>query len=336
MGNKFFFIIPFIIFVISCGPSANKEQEKPLHPALLNPVVKPYTEALALDSTNAELYFKRAEMLHKIEMADLTRADLEAAVRFQPENLEYRESLASLLIDMGSFNAALTQVKLLKERVPNDTNYTLMEAQAHLAGNNTVAAEKIIKALLADLPTHPYVLLEASKIAAAKKDTPEAIAYATRIAATAPQFYDGVYYLADLYNATHDPKAVEWYQKLYQLDTLNAFPFYDIAKYYRSIGENNKAKQYLVKAVMVDRDFVKAYLDYGDMLMQEDSLDKADRQFQIATQVAPANAEAYYGKALVYIKKGDLALAKKFLEQTIVFNGKHAAARAALQKIAKQ
>lgn len=335
MRNKFFFIVAFITFLMSCGPSEDKEEQQ-MHPALLNPVVKPYTEALASDPDNADLYFKRAEMLHKIEMMELSRADLEAAVRLQPENLEYRESLASLLIDMGSSEAALAQVDLLKKQVPNDTNYILMQAQAYLAGNNTVAAGKIVQDLLADMPQHPYVLLEAAKIAAAEKDTLKALGYAGRIAATAPRFYDGVYYLADLYNAIHDPKAVDWYHKLYQLDTLNAFPFYDIAKYYRSLGEDGKAKQYLVKAVMVDRDFVRAYLDYGNMLLLEDSLEKADRQFQIATQVAPANAEAYYGKALVNIRKGETALAKRFLEQTLIFDGGHAAAKTALEKIREQ
>lgn len=317
----------------SCGNNETKQSQKELHLALLNPVVKPYTEALELDSTNADLYFKRAEMLNKIEMLDLTLSDLENAVRLDPKNVEYRESLASLLIDNGKSDLALAQVKILKEQVPNDTNYVLMEAQAYLAGNKTVEASKIVYQLLNEMPTHPYVLLEASKIAAAEKDTTKAIDYAQQIAKHTPQFYDGIYQLADLYNATHNAKAVEWYQQLYKMDTLNAYPFYDIAKYYQGIGNTNGTKQYLVKAVMVDRDFVRAYLDYGNLLLKEDSLDKADRQFQIATEVAPANAEAYFGKGVVNLKKGKNDLAKQFFEQALVFNNKHEAAQKALTQL---
>mgnify|MGYP000973831166 CR=1 FL=1 len=72
MKCKFFFILPIVIWSWSCGNSDVKNVAKEVHPALLNPVVKPYTEAIALDTANADLYFKRAEMLHKIDMEELT------------------------------------------------------------------------------------------------------------------------------------------------------------------------------------------------------------------------------------------------------------------------
>lgn len=332
MNSKFFFIIP-LFFLIACNDVEQAEDSQEIHPALLNPVVRPYTEAIARDTANAALYYQRAGMLNKLELPELTQNDLETAVRLAPEHTEFRASLATLLIERKLSAEALTHVRILKKQVPDDTNYILMESEAYLAGGKTREADQIIQQLLAARPRNPYILLNASKIKAAEQDTPAAISYAKTLAEVAPTFYDGLYQLADLYSAAKQKEALTWYERLYKLDTLNANPYFDMAKYYQSVGDAKMAKQYFVKAIWVDKDFEKAYLDYGKMLLAEDSVDKADRQFQIATEVAPANAEAYYGKGLVYLRKGNKDLARNFFEQALIFNGHHERAKAELAKL---
>lgn len=332
MSSKFFFILP-LFFFIACSSPEQEEEQQEVHPALLNPVIRPYTEAIAQDSTNANLYFQRAEMLNRLELPDLTQKDLETAVRLDEKNTAFRESLAALLIDQKLAEQALKHIRILKQQAPTDTNYILMESEAYLAGGNTKDADQIVQVLLASKPRNPYILLNASKIKAAEKDTPAAIAYAKTLTEAAPKFYDGLYQLADLYSASKQKEALVWYERLFQLDTLNANPYFDMGKYYQSAGDVGKAKQYFIKAVMVDKDFVKAYLDYGTILLAEDSIDKADRQFQIATEVAPANAEAYYGKGLIYLKKGNKELAANFFDQALVFNNKHEGAKAAIAQL---
>lgn len=332
MNGKFFFIIP-LFFLIACNNPEQDGTDKEIHPALLNPVIRPYTEAIAQDTANAGLYYQRAGMLNKLELPELTQKDLEAAVRLAPKNAEFRESLATLLIERKLSGQALDHIRILKEQAPNDTNYILMESEAYLAGGNTKEADRIVQLLLATKPDNPYILLNASRIKAAEKDTVAAINYAKTLAAVAPKFYDGLYQLADLYSASKQKEALVWYEKLFRLDTLNANPYFDMAKYYQSMGDVKMAKQYFVKAIWVDKDFEKAYLDYGKILLAEDSIDKADRQFQIATEVAPANAEAYYGKGLIYMRKGNKDLARNFFEQALIFDGHHEQAKAALAKL---
>lgn len=318
---------------MACDHPEQVANNTEVHPALLNPVVRPYTEAIAEDTANASLYYQRAGMLNKLELPELTQKDLETAVRLDPKNTEFRTALATLLIERKLSGQALTHIRILKEQAPADTNYILMESEAYLAGGKTKEADRIIQQLLATKPKNPYILLNASKIKAAEQDTPAAISYAKTLAAVAPEFYDGLYQLADLYSAAKQKEALTWYERLFQLDTLNANPYFDMAKYYQSVGDIKLAKQYFVKAVWVDKDFEKAYLDYGKILLAEDSIDKADRQFQIATEVAPANAEAYYSKGLIYIRKGNKELARNFFEQALIFNSNHEPAKAELAKL---
>lgn len=332
MNGKFFFIIP-LFFLMACNNAEQTEDSKEIHPALLNPVVRPYTEAIAQDTANAGLYYQRAGMLNKLELPELTLKDLQTAVRLEPKNTEFRESLATLLIERKQSEEALTHIRILKGQAPNDTNYILMESEAYLAGGKTKEADQIVQQLLAAKPGNPYILLNASKIKAAEKDTTAAINYAKTLSEVAPKFYDGLYQLADLYSASKQKEALVWYERLFRLDTLNANPYFDMAKYYQSVGDIKMAKQYFVKAIWVDKDFEKAYLDYGKILLAEDSIDKADRQFQIATEVAPANAEAYYGKGMIYVRKGNKDLARNFFEQALIFDSHHEQAKAALAKL---
>ncbi|HTO15113.1 MAG TPA: tetratricopeptide repeat protein [Edaphocola sp.] len=329
---KIFLVIIPILFLFSCGNKNNDNQVVNAHPALSNPLVKPYTDAIASDSTNAELYFQRAEKLFDLKMEELTENDLATAVRLAPENMNYKVALSAILIDRGKGSAALEQIKAL-QKMSNQSDYVLMEAEAYMADQKVPEAEKIINNLLAQNPNDPKVLLDASKLKAIAKDTTTAIEYAKKIAEIAPTFYDGVYQLADLYNATNNKEAVNWYLNIYKLDTLNAYPLYDLSRYYHKQGDLIQTKHYLSKAIAVDKSFANAYNDYGTILMQEDSLEKAARLFQMAIENAPANADAYYGKGMTYLKKGNKELAKKFFIQALTFNGKHENAKKEYEKL---
>lgn len=333
MKDKFFFVIITVLFVSACNSNGSKQNKVTVHPALTNPVILPYTEAISQDSTDASLYFQRAQMLNKLGIDVLTEADLKKSVSLDPQNDEYLESLAAFLIDKEKAKEAIVYVKQLQSKYPEAPDYKLLEVEALLGLNKLEEANLLASTLMQHLPQNPYVLLEASKVKAAQKDTTTAIAYAMQIAKFAPEFYDGIYHIADLYSASNNKEAIKWYQTVFKLDTLNAYPYYDLAKFYQRNGNTNTAKIFFKKSIMIDRDFVKSYLDLGNIFFAEDSIDKADRQFQLATEVAPANAEAYFGKGKVYQKRGNIELAKNFFGQALIFNPEHKESAAALEKL---
>jgi Tfp pilus assembly protein PilF len=55
-------------------------------------------------------------------------------------------------------------------------------------------------------------------------------------------------------------------------------------------------------------------------------LQKADRNFEIATSVKPEYADAYYMRGLIAEEKGDDKQAKYFYDQTLKLNPKHSKA----------
>ena len=137
--NRFFTVIPILLF-LACGNQPKEKQAEVLHPALSNPIVKPFTDAIALDSTNATLYFQRAEKLFDLKMSDLVEKDLATAVRLAPENLNYKAALAAILIEQEKGTEALKTIKeiQLKDKHPD---YIRMEAEAYMADKKYEAAE---------------------------------------------------------------------------------------------------------------------------------------------------------------------------------------------------
>ncbi|RQO32354.1 hypothetical protein DBR32_01745 [Taibaiella sp. KBW10] len=334
MRNIFYFFL-CLIGLSACGNGGDKaaEQQKQLPAALVNPMIRPLTEAIEYDPKNAKLYYQRSVELNKMGQVELTMADLQKAVALAPDNIDYRESLALFLIDKKKANEALEQVKILQQKKPKDATYTLLEAEALMAGGYLDKAEPIINRLMLEMANEPDVILDASRLKAAQKDTVKAIAYAKEVLKITPNFFDGLYQLADLYSATGNPEALQWYEKIYRLDTLNPNPVYDAALFYKSQGKVAMAKQYYIKTIKIDKDFTNAYLEYGKILMQQDSAEKADRQFQIAIEVAPNSAEAYYQKGLAALKLNKKAAAMSMFNQALVFDKNNTAVLAELKKL---
>ncbi|MNU30763.1 lipoprotein NlpI [compost metagenome] len=334
MRNIFYFFLCLVV-LSSCGDNddAGTQQQQQLPAALVNPMIRPLTEAIAADTGNAKLYYQRSLELNKMGQDSLTLQDLMKAVALAPDNMVYRESLTFFLIDKKKAAQAMEQVKILQQKNPKNATYTLLEAEAFMAGNELAKAEVILNDLMTRMPGEPDVLLDASRLKAAQKDTAQAIEYAKKVLEVTPKFFDGLYQLADLYSATGNAEALKWYDKIYRLDTLNPNPLYDAALFYQQKGDLAAAKKYFVKTIYVDKDFTDAYIQYGKILLTQDSVSKAERQFNIAIEVAPNSAEAYYQKGLTMLKQHKKAEAKTLFNQALVFNRNHTAAQAALKAL---
>jgi tetratricopeptide (TPR) repeat protein len=71
----------------------------------------------------------------------------------------------------------------------------------------------------------------------------------------------------------------------------------------------------------------------GWMLLQEDSTEKAIRQFGIAIQEKPDYVEAYYNRGLCYEIEGKMEQAKEDYNQALTFNPDYEPGKTALQRV---
>lgn len=128
--------------------------------------------------------------------------------------------------------------------------------------------------------------------------------------------------------------AFEQYQKAWALKPKITNPdeknsAVNLAQIYMAKGENEKAKELLLKAVEYDPYFYAAYLLLGDIYLKAKDADKAMFYLEKGLSLKdyfikddPNTALLYYNMAEAYLMKGNNELAKKNLESFLSAAGK--------------
>jgi Tfp pilus assembly protein PilF len=130
------------------------------------------------------------------------------------------------------------------------------------------------------------------------KDTMKAISSFQTTVQIDPNYKEAIIQLGLLYSAKKEPIALQYFDNAFKVDTNDVFPLYAKALYYQQQGQLELAKQEFRKCIIHQRDYTKAIFGMGWILMNQDSLDKAWRQFDLVTRLEPTDPEAYYNRGL--------------------------------------
>jgi tetratricopeptide (TPR) repeat protein len=325
-------IIPVLLlstFLYSCG---NTQKEETL-PAYHNPTVQPFTDSIHGNPDNANLYFLRAEALSKINNDSLALIDVLKAQSLDKKNPQYSFTIGYLNLQLGHADAA---VKALEENLkasPGNVNTRILLAKAFLAAHKIEAAKSQINQLLAAAPQHTGAMIMQAAILTAEKDTMGAIDALNKVTALDPRNYQAVYSIATLYGETNNDKAIAQYQQAFWLDTMDVTPLYDLAAFYETRKDIEKAKQFYTTCILKDRDFTDAYIALGKIFLQEKNTEKALRHFNLAIETHPNDAEAYSlkGQCFEVLHQKDSAVAA--YNQALVFNSDLKEAKEGLKRM---
>jgi len=326
--SRYIFIV-FLLFLFSC-----KEQNTQTdHPAYHNPTVQAFTDSIQMNPDVPQFYFLRAEALSNLQMDSLALIDVLKAAQLDSNNAQYLYTIGYLNLQLDKPEAAIKALKKNLDLLPGNVNTRLLLSKAYIANNNTEAALEETSKVLAAAPNHPGALFGMAQIKAAQKDTAAAIALAKQLLVADKNNYSASYQLADWYKAQGNAAAVTQYQYTFALDTMDVNPLFEIGEFYEQQKQWELAKQAYKACFVKDLDFTDAYLQMGKILYQQDSTEKALRQFNIAISTAPNSAEAYLHKGLSFQKLNLKDSAVAALNQALVFDHQLQAAKDALKKL---
>ena len=131
------------------------------------------------------------------------------------------------------------------------------------------------------------------------------------------------------------PLALKYYDNAFRIDTADVFPLYARGMFYQEQERFEEAKEEYRRAIVHDRDYDNAYFGMGYILMQQDSLDKAYRQFDLVTQLNPTDAKAYYNRGLCSELMGRTEQAREDYKQALVFEPEYPEAKEGLRRLGK-
>jgi len=306
----------FFLVLLSCNNKNASNDPVAYH----NPVVQPYTDAIAEEPDNPKWYFKRSEALAQVNADSLRIVDLEKAVELDGKNPMYFQALGIAYLDMDQAEKAVAALQKNLELSPGEVRVRLLLSKAYLSNDQIQFAQKEVDKVLAAAPDYPDAIYWQAQIKAAEKDTLSAIQLIKKALEIDSSYYLASYQLADFYAAQNDGRTVAQYQKTFRMDTMNVAPLFDIGEFYKSKNEWENAKKAYRESVLKDPDYSDAYLEIGEILVQQDSIEKALRQFNIAILTNPEYARAYYNKGLCFEKLNMKDSAQFAYAQALVFN----------------
>ncbi len=336
---KLFLIFSFLGFY-SCSNDTSDATEH--HQAYKNPTVVNYTNAIQLTPNDASLYYKRSLALSNINKDDLALADIEKAIKLDPNNDIYWAGKGELMNYLQKHDHAVLAYNKAMALVAQSTDttqhlkalqYQLFMGKSLLLDNKTTQAKGIVDKVLSAAPDFPDAYYLLAQVVAAEKDTNKAERYLIRALNLDPAYYEASLLLAEYYSERKDERALKQYLYTFNLDPNEVYPLFQIGYYFENIADTTSAIKAYKKVIEHDLDYTDAYLQLGRIYASQGNWQAAKTNFQLAVYTEPANAKAHYllGNCFEQLQNSDSA--KLFYANATALDPKFTTAKEALKKL---
>jgi tetratricopeptide (TPR) repeat protein len=327
-------ITAILLFSFSCK-SDKKKPTIPDAPAFRDPAVKAISLKIADNPTDARLYYNRGVLLHRMQEDSLALNDFEKAVNLDSSRAEYFSAVGDLMFEHKDVEASVPWIQKAVELNPNDPTARLKIAKMFVFIKEYPKAFTEINTVLRANAMVPEAYFLKGLIYDDLKDTAKAISSFQTALQVDPSYGDAMIQLGGVYSRLKDPIALKYYDNAFKLDSTKVFPLYARGMFYQEQKKFEEAKEEYRNAIVHDRDYADAYFAMGYILLQQDSLDKAWRQFDLVTKLEPTNEKAYYNRGLASEMMGKNKEALQDYQQALTFNPQYQEAAAGVKRVGK-
>jgi len=332
MKNYIIFTLLLACASMSCRQHSASSAES--NPILNQPSIKPLTEAIAADTTKADAWFKRGLALQRLQEDSLALDDFYRAARMDTTKAEYASTIGDLLFEHKDVSGSVKWLKRALRHNPSDPKAHLKVAKLMLFSKDYPSAFKEINIVLRQDTYNPEGYFLKGLVYKELKDTGKAISSFQTVINVAPDYREAAIQLGLLYTQRRDPLGLQYLENAFKLDTTDVFPLYAKGLYYQQREEYEAAKAQYSRCILHDPQYADAFFANGYILLQQDSLEKARRQFDIVTRIAPTNAAAYYNRGLCSELMDDKTAAATDYRQALTFDKNYKTAAEGLKRVA--
>lgn len=291
-------ILPFLMLAVACGNDAEQVEDNPLLSS--EPALKKVTEEIKKDPGNAQLYFERGMLLDGLEIDSLALKDYKKAISLDSNRAEFYSAIGDMLFEHKDLDASVIWLERALKVNPDDKTAHLKLAKLFLYIEEYNKALSEINTVLRQDVYHPEGYYLKGMVYKSLSDTAKAISSFMTALQVQPDYRDAMIQLGIVYGMKGDPMALKYYDNAYALDSIDVFPLYARGVYFQDRGDYEMAKNEYINAILKDRNYTSTYYNLGYIYMQQDSLDKAFRQYDILTKLNPTDPEAYFNRGLCY------------------------------------
>jgi len=323
-----------LTLLLSCHSRSSRPPGATREDSLLHSgILAPYTDSIRMYPNLPVFYFKRSERLYNLQEFGLSKADLLQAIRLSPGDPAYYYGLGEVYLALEKPDSSRLEFLQAVGLDPGDPQVRLRLADVQFQLDSDAASSSELDTLLQLDPKNAQAHGLRSQILESGGDTARAIAEMETAVKLDPLDFDARMALGDLFSATANPKAVGQYQQAYDLDSTQAEPLYATGVFYEKLHQDDQAIALWKRCILTDHFYTGAYLGLGSIYYQRSDLKQAAQMYQMATQVDPRNAEAFYRLGRCEEAAGKKSVALEDYRQAYSLDRKLAAARDALKRL---
>jgi len=288
-----------LLLLAACGNRSNTNAGLVNDPIFqTDPALKKITEEIGNSPKDATLFYKRGKMLHRMQLDSLALRDFRMASSIDTGKAEYYSAVGDLLFENKDLSGSVPWIQKAIAKNPNDPKARLKIAKVFLYIAKFPNAFEQINIVLRANPYEPEGYFLKGMIYKNMKDTARAISSFQTALSVAPEYRDAIIQLGLLYSDKKDPIALKYLDNAYNIDSTDVFPLFARGVYYQMKGDYELAKEEFHHCILRNNHYVDAYFRMGVIYMNQDSVQKAFRQYDIATKIDYLNPTAYYNRGV--------------------------------------
>ncbi len=336
MNIKYCFILLITCAIaFSCKSDKTKTDQTVI--TTNNPVLDDLNKRITNNPKDHQALYKRAEIYYEKEAYDESIADLENAIKVDSLQPMYYHLLADNYLDYFKSRQALETMEKVSNLFPKRIETLLKLAEFQLILKRHGDAQLTVQRILQVQPQNAEAYLMGGMIFKDMGDETRARAgfqRAIELGLLKDSDQIDAYINLGQLNIKKDKKLAEkYFDNAIRLDSLSIPALHAKADFFQATDRLNEAISVYRKIIGLDQYYSPAFFNTGILYMELDSLDKAIKNFDIATKVDPTEASYYYYRGKAKEKKGNKTEAKADYEQALRFDADLKEAKESLSKL---
>ena len=259
----------------------------------------------------AELYYQRADYYYYHQDVEKGVADMQTAIRLQPDSSKYYVKLSDLYFAQRETDLAeeMLQTAIRKQPDNNEARLKLAELYYHLRMMDQCG--KTLDEAVALQPYNPKAYLIQAFMMKDQRDTANYLRLLQLVIDQDPKEIKAFLELGYFYQQHNNPLAISYYQNALNVDPNNVEIRYNLGKMYQDMGQLEEAEQEYKTVIEIDPENIPALNNLGYLYLDEE-IARYEEAADLFTQAIEANPNFVYsvcnrGVAYEYLGEYDKA-----------------------------
>ena len=321
MKAAWFIIIIFMLSLLSCKFENKVKDKEKQSSVVIDPsktTLADLNKQIAGNSSDPELYNKRALFYLLDHDFDKAFQDVNRAISLSPSNPEYYITLSDIYLLQGQTKNCEESLTKAISLDPKSNEALLKLAKLNLILKEYPATFDFVKKALNVDPVNPRAYFIRAIALLEKGDTVRAADDLKKAVDQDQGFFDAFLELGELYSIKRDKLAADYLRNALNIRPESKEALYLLGMFYQENDQYDKALETYAVLGKIDTTFKNAPYNTGYIyLVYLKDFQQAARFFSQAIQKDPGYAEAYYNRGYAYELSGQYDKARSDYKMTL-------------------